>query len=468
MGWLTACLFGLFLTRAMGMPLEEDTVEFDKQEVQEIFNSLFLDGRTGRELDIDNAIETEEGEEKAIEGAIQETNVQEISRFNNYIDAIYKRMNAALRAKLMDPMVLNLEAKDKQEKQEKDKKEKSDKKRVKRDETEVENKETEIEENEKVEDEADSELEHRVGEPKSKQKGNKAKKEKKGKGKNKGMKEKKEKGKKKNNEDKDQKKSAAKQKRKEEKEKAKKEKEKAKKERDAAKAAKKQAKEDKAKARAQKKEAKASKKNGSQVRDGRSRDHGQHHKKHKGGKSSDKEAKGNKKKSLNKGKKQKKSKKDNKGKGSREKSRSSKGSKESKVMGSLAGIATLRRSGDVAVMDEENHKVVTSKFTVGPIQLEVSKTIGQGKSRTVKTARATTDVMTGTMVLKVKPDGSAHVKKVVFAKPEKVDVKGSLSDNKPRSATYLKNSVNRMRPVAAQKILKTARYVLKAPATVKQ
>jgi len=97
-----------------------------------------------------------------------------------------------------------------------------------------------------------------------------------------------------------------------------------------------------------------------------------------------------------------------------------------------------------------------------------SAQIGQGKSRTVKTARATTDVMTGTMVLKVKPDGSAHVKKVVFAKPEKGDVKGSLSDNKPRSATYLKNSVNRMRPVAAQKILKTARYVLKAPATVKQ
>merc|ERR1712014_471455 len=77
-------------------------------------------------------------------------------------------MNAALRAKLMDPIVLNLEAKDKQEKQEKDKKEKSDKKRVKRDETEVENKETEIEENEKVEDDADIELEHRVGEPKSK------------------------------------------------------------------------------------------------------------------------------------------------------------------------------------------------------------------------------------------------------------------------------------------------------------
>ena len=68
----------------------------------------------------------------------------------------------------------------------------------------------------------------------------------------------------------------------------------------------------------------------------------------------------------------------------------------------------------------------------------------------------------------MKPDGSAHVKKIVFARPGKVDVKGSLSDNKQRSSTYLKNSVKRMRPFAAQKILKTARNVLKAPIAFKQ
>ena len=62
-----------------------------------------------------------------------------------------------------------------------------------------------------------------------------------------------------------------------------------------------------------------------------------------------------------------------------------------------------------------------------------------------------------TNVLKVKPDGSAHVKKVVFKKPEQVDVLGSISVQKKRSNTYLRNSVNRMRPIAAQKILKTAR-----------
>merc|ERR1712079_533611 len=96
---------------------------------------------------------------------------------------------------------------------------------------------------------------------------------------------------------------------------------------------------------------------------------------------------------------------------------------EEKMLGSLSGIATLRREGDVAVKDEDNHKIVVSEFSVGPLQLEVSKVYGKGKARTIKSAKAITDVMSGTMTLKVKPDGTAHVKKVVFKEPENVDVK---------------------------------------------
>merc|ERR1711979_169320 len=110
MGWLTVCLLGMLLVTGNSMPVEEE-IE-DQEEIRELFTRLFVEEmREGRdlEMEIDNAIEDEdEGENKAIEGALQETNSQEISRFNNYIDAIYKRMNAALRAKLMDPMVLNL------------------------------------------------------------------------------------------------------------------------------------------------------------------------------------------------------------------------------------------------------------------------------------------------------------------------------------------------------------------------
>merc|ERR1740128_138949 len=178
MGWLTACLVGMLLASAKSMPLEEEVEVEDHDEVREIFTRLFVEGREGRdlEMEIDNEIEDEEeGESKAIEGAIQETNIQEISRFNNYIDAIYKRMNAALRAKLMDPMVLNLQGKDKKEASEK----KDSKKRVERD---VEQKDEDAdagddtdEEEMEMEMEAETEIEHRVGEPKSKQKGNKNK-----------------------------------------------------------------------------------------------------------------------------------------------------------------------------------------------------------------------------------------------------------------------------------------------------
>merc|ERR1712045_58979 len=453
MGWLTVCLLGMLLVTGNSMPVEEE-IE-DQEEIRELFTRLFVEEmREGRdlEMEIDNAIEDEdEGENKAIEGALQETNSQEISRFNNYIDAIYKRMNAALRAKLMDPMVLNLQGKDKREGNKK--KVKDAKKRVERDVEDEEDIDDSSVNEKEMEDESETdsevEIDHRAGEPKPKQKGNKKDK-------------------------KEQKKSLTKKKRQENKLKAKKEREQAKKERAEAKEAKKLAKA----AKADKKAAKAAKKNKDQSRESRSRDHGQHHNKRKGGKDLQKGRNGSKndkkgkKDNKNNNKKGKGSKdhKGSKGKnGSKGKARDNKeADKESKVMGSLAGIATLRRSGDVTGMDEENHKKVESKFTVGPLMLEVSKTIGQGRSRTVRTAKATTDVMTGNMVLKVKPDGSAHVLKVVFAKPDHVDVQGSLSDNKPRSITYLKNSVNRMRPIAAQKILKTARYVLKAPSTVER
>merc|ERR1712106_929689 len=386
MGWLSVCLVGVLLTGARAMPVEEEELDMIEQEdMTELFTRLFVSAREGRdlEMEINNEIEEDDGENKAIDGAIQETNSQEISRFNNYIDAIYRRMNAALRAKLMDPMVLNLEQKGKKEVSEK--KAKVANKRVERDAQDLDDEELV----ETVDDdEAQLDMGHRVGEPKTKSGGNKNKNKK---------------GKKEKNKDKSNASVKNKNKKKDKKNKEGKElKEKSKKEKEDAKAAKKAAKI----AKAEKKEAKAARKNNEdkQTRESRSRDHskkhGQHHNKKKAGKSIKKGSNGNKKdKKDKKEKKNNKDKKDNKkskGKGSKGKARTDT-VKESKVMGSLAGIATLRRSGDVTVQDDENHKVVTSSFTVGPLQLEVSKTLGQGKSRTVKTAKATTDVMSGTM-----------------------------------------------------------------------
>merc|ERR1712158_14221 len=172
----------------------------------------------------------------------------------------------------------------------------------------------------------------------------------------------------------------------------------------------------------------------------------------------------NKNKKTNKQRNNNKRGKDSK-KNTEKKARKGSDGKDEKMVGSLSGIATMMRDGDVTVVDEETHKVVTSEFSVGPLQLQVSKIYGRGKARTVKTAKAITDVMSGTLVLKVKPDGTAHVKKVVFKKPENVEVKGKLSENDPRSLNYLRNSVNKMRPLAAMKVLKTARFVLKSPSS---
>jgi len=207
------------------------------------------------------------------------------------------------------------------------------------------------------------------------------------------------------------------------------------------------------------------------TREKRSKNNDKKSKNKSGGKSKNNKGKGGKSGKGGKGSKGGKGRGNKAESGDKKKSKSVKAreaKEESKSMGSLAGIATLRRKGDVSVMNEENHKIVTSAFTVGPLQLEVSKTYGHGKERMVKTAKASTDLMSGHMVLKVKPDGSAHVKKVVFQKPEQVEVLGSISNQKKRSDTYLRNSVSKMRPIAAQKILKTARYVLKAPSTVER
>merc|ERR1711953_377758 len=174
----------------------------------------------------------------------------------------------------------------------------------------------------------------------------------------------------------------------------------------------------------------------------------------------------NKNKNKNKQANEKQKKHNKRGKKNAEKkARKGNDGKEEKMVGSLSGIATMVRDGDVTVVDEETHKVVTSEFSVGPLQLQVSKIYGRGKARNVKTAKAITDVMSGTLVLKVKPDGTAHVKKVVFKKPENVEVKGKLRDSQPRSLTSMRNPVNKMRPLASMKILKTARYVLKSPSS---
>jgi len=409
---------------------------FDEEiNVEELFHDLFISSRSARDLGVDEDDEeiadvTDDTKDEVSEDAdmltdeevTDEAKVMEVARFNSYMDAIYRRMNAALRAKMMDPMDINLE--------DKDKKSPKSKKRVSRDVQGEEDDDINDNPYKADEDEMEVEIEHRMGKPKGKGKkgGN-------GKGRNKDAK--------KGGKNKDKAKSK-------------------KEEKEAERKAKKEKKAKKQEERLKKRLEKEKKGKKTKTRQSRSGD-----KKKKDKNKKDK--KDSKKNKSNKGKKQKgKSKgKKNSKKGNR--SRSNKQSREEseKMLGSLSGIATLRRNGDVTVENVDNHKELKSYFHVGPLKLEVSKVYGKGKSRTIRSAKAVTDIMSGVMTLKVKEDGTAHVKKVVFKEPENVDVQGSLSDNKVRSLRSMKKTVSQIRPIAAIRVLKTARYVLSAPKPIK-
>jgi len=430
-------LFPLVLGNPIQEQLDVGSPE-DRALLQQMVQDLFSE-RNGREIDVDdeeaaevsdlstNLASSEPVDEKLTAGSlVQESDPIEIARFNNYMDAIYRRMNAALRAKLMDPMILNLDAKKKGNNEKKGKREGRD------EDHEVSKRSADLQEDIEVSEvdrigevEAEAEDEEDVEEGE----GRKLAKRGNNKGKKKGGKKKKSKL--------------------TEEEKKKKKEE-----------------------RMKHKKSKGKKKHGNKKG-----------KKHNKGKKEDAEKKGHKGKkegrkdkhekhednagALTRSRRNKHSKND-KSKGKKSHKKSNDLEDVGKSMGSLSGIATLRRSNDVVVMNSDNYKVVKSDFSIGPLQLEVSKTFGKGKSRSVKTAKAVTEELAGKMVLKVKPDGSAHVKSVFFHKPEKVEVRGSLGSKKRRSDTYLKNSVGKVRPMAAQRILKMARYVLKSPSTVER
>merc|ERR1712012_470017 len=171
-------------------PLDQAVLE-EHEQMKELLTRMFVDNhREGRDLEEDvdeeeegeardldteeeeqtNLVDEESDNEQAVE-AVSCNDPQEIARFNNYMDAIYRRMNAALRAKLMDPMVLNMNAKVAK----KDKKDK--KKRVERS--------ADLEEDDEDEGEVDRMGEIEEAEEKDKEAKKMARKEKKKKRKNK-------------------------------------------------------------------------------------------------------------------------------------------------------------------------------------------------------------------------------------------------------------------------------------------
>merc|ERR1712193_460038 len=146
MRWLWAlCLSLALFTAVTAKPAVQEThadLDQESEFIAELLTNLLVPAeRQGRQVadeeDEEEIVEVAEVEATEVEAnevegealedseALKEAEKVEISRFNNYIDAIYRRMNAALKAKLMDPMELNLDEKPKKNELKKAKSEKT-------------------------------------------------------------------------------------------------------------------------------------------------------------------------------------------------------------------------------------------------------------------------------------------------------------------------------------------------------
>merc|ERR1712079_845330 len=126
-GKMRLCVLFALISMIVTMPrTQEEEIEdvqmLEEEDMRQLLKDLFISSRGARQLDIndedsDLADVTDEADEASDDDASvmedseakMKAREDEVSRFNNYIDAIYRRMNAALRAKMMDTMTLNLD-----------------------------------------------------------------------------------------------------------------------------------------------------------------------------------------------------------------------------------------------------------------------------------------------------------------------------------------------------------------------
>lgn len=143
----------------------------------------------------------------------------------------------------------------------------------------------------------------------------------------------------------------------------------------------------------------------------------------------------------------------------------------STIRGSLHGMSTLKRLGDVSIHIHESHRTISCPFALGPLELKIMKTLGNGRKKRTKSATATTDLMLGMMDLKIDRDsGQTEITNVVFDEPGGVAVKGSIT----RRVNDLKRRKDKVKVAdapfklvlaskAAQGIKKVARLVVASP-----
>lgn len=90
-----------------------------------------------------------------------------------------------------------------------------------------------------------------------------------------------------------------------------------------------------------------------------------------------------------------------------------------RARGTLYGLATLRRQGNVRVNPMADFITVRSNFVLGPLVLKVEKAFGKGTKRELKSATATTTQMIGRINLRI-VNGAATLHSIKVQQPKQV------------------------------------------------
>lgn len=92
---------------------------------------------------------------------------------------------------------------------------------------------------------------------------------------------------------------------------------------------------------------------------------------------------------------------------------------QQRARGTLHGLSTLRRHGNVRVTPQNDYIAVRSNFVLGPLVLKVEKPYGRGTKREVKRATATTTQMIGRINLRI-VDDKATLHSIKVQQPKQV------------------------------------------------
>ncbi|GBP82784.1 hypothetical protein EVAR_57343_1 [Eumeta japonica] len=124
-----------------------------------------------------------------------------------------------------------------------------------------------------------------------------------------------------------------------------------------------------------------------------------------------------------------------------------------RAKGTLYGLSSLRRDGDVAVNIMSDHTTVKSNFIVGPLTLKVEKEVKNGAKKELKSATATTAEMTGKLNLRINEQGVATLHSIKVLQPKQVRV----DSNHERTRELVWQRSARIAHVVSQKLLSASK-----------